>query len=294
MARHLGRFAAGAICLAVVLSASEGRASSPPPGREETSQAREVCEIISQEARRRALPESFLARLIWKESSFNPKAVSPVGAQGIAQFMPATAKDRGLDNPFEPQQALPASAAFLSDLYRALGNLGLAAAAYNAGEARVRRWLAGEGSLPEETRHYVYSVTGRPASDWTKSEARHAIPPIGEAKHFLSDCVKLASRGLDISAPPLIKTQLAERKPWGVQVAGSHSESVALGVFTRLKRRHPELLRNVEPLVLRKRNPGMGSRRMVNVRIGAESRNEADQLCAKLLAKGSACVVLKN
>lgn len=240
------------------------------------------------------MPEWFLARLIWKESSFNPNAVSPVGAQGIAQFMPATAKERGLDDPFEPQQALPASAAFLSDLHKALGNLGLAAAAYNAGEARVRRWLAGEGSLPEETRHYVHSVTGHPASDWTKSEARHPIPPIGEAKHFLTDCVKLASRGIDVSAAPLIKTKSAERKPWGVQVAGSHSESAALAVFARLKLRHPELLRNAEPVVLRKRNPGMGSRRIVNVRIGSESRNEADQLCAKLLAKGSACVVLKN
>jgi len=253
-----------------------------------------VCEIISQEARRRALPETFLARLIWKESSFNPKAVSAVGAQGIAQFMPATAKERGLDDPFEPQQALPASAAFLSDLHKALGNLGLAAAAYNAGEARVRRWLAGEGSLPEETRHYVYSVTGRPAKDWTESEARHPIPPIGEAKHFLSDCVRLASRGLDMAAPPTVTTRPAERKPWGVQVAGSHSESAALAVFTRLKLRHPELLRSIEPLILRKRNPGMGSRRIVNVRIGAASRNEANQLCAKLLARGSACVVLKN
>jgi len=52
----------------------------------------------------------FFARLIWKESRFDIKAVSPAGAQGVAQFMPATAKRRGLADPFDPEQAIPASA----------------------------------------------------------------------------------------------------------------------------------------------------------------------------------------
>src|SRR5205814_6611619 len=65
-------------------------------------------------------------------------AVSPKGAEGIAQFMPGTAAERGLANPFDPEQAIPHAARFLAELKRRFGNLGMAAAAYNAGPARVR------------------------------------------------------------------------------------------------------------------------------------------------------------
>ena len=68
-------------------------------------------------------------RLIWRESRFNPSAVSPKGAQGIAQFMPGTAGERGLLDPLNPVQALPKSAEFLAELRSQFGNLGLAAAA---------------------------------------------------------------------------------------------------------------------------------------------------------------------
>jgi hypothetical protein len=282
------------LCLAMMGVLVVPSRALPPPQKREKFGVRGVCEIISREARRFELPENFLARLIFRESSFDASAVSPVGAQGIAQFMPETARERGLRNPFAPHEALPASADLLSDLHKTFGNLGLAAAAYNAGERRVKRWLAGETRLPAETRDYVHSITGRPATDWTDLDARHSIPPIGEAQHFVTDCVRLASRGLELPRP-LMKAKASDpRQPWGVQVAGSHSESTALASYATLKARHPELLGKVEPLLLRKRNPGMGSKRMVNVRIGASSRAQADQLCAKLLAKGSACVVLKN
>jgi len=56
----------------------------------------EICFRIQTVAKAQGIPEAFLARLIWKESRFDPNAVSPVGAQGIAQFMPGTAKLRGL------------------------------------------------------------------------------------------------------------------------------------------------------------------------------------------------------
>jgi hypothetical protein len=286
--------------LAMVGALSFTASASPPPQERQKLAAQSMCELIAREARRRDLPESFLARLIWQESSFNPSAVSPVGAQGIAQFMPETARERGLRDPFAPQEALPASADFLSELHKLFGNLGLAAAAYNAGQGRVKRWLAGEAGLPIETRDYVHSITGRPASDWTDINAQFSIPPIGEAQHFIGDCIELASRGAEVKLASRSTESRSRAKasgpahPWGVQVAGSHSESAALASFKRLKARHPELLADVDPLVLRKRNPGMGSKRMVNIRIGAASRAQADQLCAKLLAKGSACVVLKN
>jgi soluble lytic murein transglycosylase-like protein len=83
--------------------------------------------------------------------------VSRAGAQGVAQFMPATARWRGLADPFDPVEAIAKSAKLLRDLRRDFGNLGLAAAAYNAGPARVRDWLAGRRGLPRETRPCVAS-----------------------------------------------------------------------------------------------------------------------------------------
>src|SRR5499427_943973 len=65
-----------------------------------------VCPIMQQQAESRGLPQLAFVRLIWRESRFNPSAVSPKGARGIAQFMPGTAIDRGLDDPFEPKSAI--------------------------------------------------------------------------------------------------------------------------------------------------------------------------------------------
>src|SRR5262249_30233869 len=104
-----------------------------------------VCLMIESAARANNLPLEFFARVIWQESRFRPDVVGPVTrsgqrAQGIAQFMPGTASERGLFDPFDPVQALPKAAEFLADLRRQFGNLGLAAAAYNAGPGRVRDW----------------------------------------------------------------------------------------------------------------------------------------------------------
>ena len=116
-------------------------------------------------------PVDFFTRLIWQESSFRPSVTSHAGAQGVAQFMPGTAAERRLSDPFDPEQAIPKSAELLADLRQRFGNLGLAAAAYNGGPARVEAWLASRGTLPGETRNYVSFITGRTAEDWA-SEAR--------------------------------------------------------------------------------------------------------------------------
>ena len=113
-----------------------------------------VCRLIESSARTQSLPVAFLTRLIWQESSFRPNTISPAGAQGIAQFMPKTADERGLANPFDPEEAIPKSADLLADFKQRFGNLGLAAAAYNAGPPHVANWLAGHGNLPAETRDY--------------------------------------------------------------------------------------------------------------------------------------------
>ena len=88
------------------------------------------------------MPVPFFISLLVPGKRFNPAIVSTAGAQGIAQFMPETAADMGLENPFDPVQAIPASARLLRNLVAQFGNLGLAAAAYNAGPQRIQDWLA--------------------------------------------------------------------------------------------------------------------------------------------------------
>src|ERR1700726_3895400 len=143
---------------------------SADSGRE-TDTREAMCLMIESAARANDLPLEFFARVIWQESRFQSDAVGPVTrsgerAQGIAQFMPGTADERRLLDPFDPVQALPKSAEFLGELRGQFGNLGLAAAAYNAGPRRVREWLDGKGYMPQETRAYVFSITSTTVEDW--------------------------------------------------------------------------------------------------------------------------------
>src|SRR3954462_10595322 len=130
--------------VAVVLSGfgfAAGAALADPPGQHLPVTIGRICSLIETHAGRNQLPADFFARLIWKESRFDPNAVSPAGAEGIAQFMPGTATIRGLRNSFDIEQAISASAKYLAAMKSSYGNLGLAAAAYNSGENRVSRWL---------------------------------------------------------------------------------------------------------------------------------------------------------
>jgi hypothetical protein len=99
---------------------------------------------------------ALLAAQLLAESNFNPFAVSPAGAQGIAQFMPGTAASYGLDDPFDPVAAIDAQAHLMSDLLRQLGSPELALAGYNAGPGAVE----GCRCIPPypETRAYVTRI----------------------------------------------------------------------------------------------------------------------------------------
>jgi uncharacterized membrane protein YeaQ/YmgE (transglycosylase-associated protein family) len=130
----------------------------------------EICDALAEAARSNDLPAHFLIRLLYQESSFRPYVISSAGALGIAQFTQETATDRGLDNPFDPLQAIPASGRLLRDLTQKFGNLGLAAAAYNAGPKRIQDWLANKGPLPQETQDYVRIITSWPAETWTGAQ----------------------------------------------------------------------------------------------------------------------------
>src|SRR6202451_3060960 len=129
---------------------SEPATTDRPASTSAPQTADDICRAIEEDAAANGLPVEFFARVIWQESRFNAQAVSSKGAQGIAQFMPQTADWRGLSNPFNPIEALHNSASYLRDLRARFGNLGLAAAGYNAGPGRVREWLTGKRALPSE------------------------------------------------------------------------------------------------------------------------------------------------
>jgi hypothetical protein len=156
----------------------------------------EICARLESAARANDIPEAFFARLIWTESHFNPDAVSPKGAQGIAQFMPDTARMRGLEDPFDAPSAIKESARFLADLRDEFGNLGLAAAAYNAGGGRVQAWQGGRSRLPLETRNYVQTVTGVAANNWIKKDMQPAIQDLDPKRSFQTACRALPTRAV--------------------------------------------------------------------------------------------------
>lgn len=279
-----------ALAVALLAGAVQAFAATPSkPSREAFAQS--VCQAAEARATENGLDPHFLVRLLWKESMFDPNAVSPKGAQGLAQFMPDTADRRGLADPFDPLAAVAASASYLADLKKEFGNMGLAAAAYNAGEDRVRRWQAGRSAMPAETQDYVAFITGREVEAWREASAVHPIPSAGKGKTVIEDCIQLAMRQ---QKPPSSPVQLGKRRPWGVLVAQNFSQGQALAMYRRLKVRAPQILANVEPMVIRKRNLSRGSRAMALVMVGADSRADADTVCAKLGTAGIPCRVMKS
>jgi hypothetical protein len=104
--------------------------------------------------------------------------------------MPGTAKEYGLANPFEPIHALHAAGRFLNKLVAQFGNLGLAAAAYNAGPGRVNAYMTKRRQLPDETKNYVVRITGRPAEKWTSRAFVHA--PEAKLMPAKAPCVEVA------------------------------------------------------------------------------------------------------
>jgi Transglycosylase SLT domain len=269
------------------LVASQSVQSSPPEQNPPT--ADDICRAIEQSAAENALPVEFFARVIWQESRFNALAVSPKGAEGIAQFMPATASWHGLADPFDPIQALHHSAGYLHELMTQFGNLGLAAASYNAGPGRVSAWLAGKRTLPSETRNYVAIITG-----WTVDEWASPSPPQNAETTIPQGvpCTRLANL---ILAPKEQAQRIAAYIPrWGAQLTSNWSETRAWETYRNLQKQYASLIGDREPIVLRARLPGMGAMPRTIIRIADDDRVPLDKLCARLIAAGGACVVLRN
>jgi hypothetical protein len=269
------------------------------PTATDTNTREAMCLMIESAAKAQDLPLEFFARVIWQESRFQSDAVGPVTrsgqrAQGIAQFMPGTAEERRLLNPFDPVQALPKSAEFLSELRSQFGNLGLAAAAYNAGPRRVREWLDGKGSMPQETRSYVLAITGSTIDDWAAAGEGSKTPD----RLPTSSCRELMA--LLQRAPNPFVTQLAQHVklgadlPWGVQLAAGFNRDRALVSYARAMARLNAVIGDRDPSLLSSLFRSRGTRTFYQVRIGTDTRAAADDLCGRIRHAGQACLVLRN
>lgn len=250
-----------------------------------------LCRLIEEAALRHEVPRDFLTKLIWQESSFRTRVVSPAGAQGVAQFMPGTAKERGLTDPFDPEQAIPKAAELIADLSEQFGNLGLAAAAYNGGPARVVSWLAGRTDLPAETRNYVISLTGRAAEEWAEDGKDAARQQVGAAQPEPESCQQIVAA---LRAPGRNTDGEAPFAPWGVQLAGNFSKAQALSSFRRASQAYASLLKDVRPMIIGTRLRYRGSRTFYRVRAPADSRKSAEELCQKIRSLRGSCIVLPS
>jgi len=257
-----------------------------------------ICQTLQSAAHLNDLPLEFLTRLIWQESRFNAHAISPAGAQGIAQFMPGTAAWIGLASSFDVSDAITKSAELLRSLKSQFGNLGLAAAAYNAGPKRVADWLAGQRGLPRETQAYVLIVTGHAAQEWTTAADRMSlnlpdgVPCPQIAKFFAHDQLETprTAVGRD-NAKPVNGSATAEAA-WGVQLIGGSSQISVLAAYHQLQRKYQTVLGSRQPLMLRSQAGRNAS--WYRLRIAAQTLAEAKLLCGTLRQSGGSCLVQRN
>jgi hypothetical protein len=283
----------------VIPSVEELATQSPAPNARETDTREAMCLMIESAARSNDLPLEFFARVIWQESRFQADAVGPVTrngqrAQGIAQFMPGTASERRLLDPFDPVQALPKSAEFLSELRGQFGNLGLAAAAYNAGPRRVQEWLAGTGPMPQETRNYVSAITGSSVDEWAAAgkNGKMADRAPNTSCRELMALLRRAPNSFVTELEQHIK--LAAAKLWGVQLAAGFDRNKALAMYARAMKRLSAVIGDQDPSLLSTLMRTRGTRLFYQVRIGADTRPAADDLCRRIERAGGACFVLRN
>jgi soluble lytic murein transglycosylase-like protein len=158
-------------------------ALAPPARPGEASGGEQLKAVVERIAGEQSLPPALLHSVIQVESNYNPNAVSPKGAQGLMQLVPATARRFGVADAFDPVENIRGGAAYLKYLLGLYGgNYTLALAAYNAGEGAVARY----GDVPpyRETRDYVKQVAGRLAAQAgstpaAPAEAKTAAAPAG-------------------------------------------------------------------------------------------------------------------
>ncbi len=253
--------------------------------------AYDTCNAIRIFSQRHGLNRDFFARLIWQESRFDQNALSPANARGIAQFIPSTAALRGLEDPYNPADALEHSAQYLAEMVEKYGNEGLAAIGYNGGERRAEGFLEGKG-LARETIDYVPIITGFAAEVWRDTPPKAADFRLSKTKPFLPACYEMAAARR--VSPLRVTPPKPQLKPWGVQVAfGVSADAAKSKVKAGTASCRGQLSGRKLDLVYKK-NRVSGRKGFYFAQFGADSRGLAQTLCNRLRQKRCTCLVVKN
>ncbi|AQS49003.1 hypothetical protein BMG03_15305 [Thioclava nitratireducens] len=247
----------------------------------------DTCRLIQSAADEAGLDPGYFARLLWRESRFDPAAISPAGAQGIAQFMPGTARLRALADPFNPAEAIEASARYLGEMARRFGNPGLAAIGYNGGEDRAAGFIAKTGGLAGETRAYVRAITGHSAEDWRDTPPDRVDYRLDGDTPFLVACTTLAEG-------QAIRDFRDPAPPWGVIVAAGRTQRSAETFGKKAAARHSGVIGDAKLRFVRAVMPGFGRRAQYTAQVPAGSRKEALATCEKIRGGGGFCKVIRN
>jgi SPOR domain len=242
-----------------------------------------LCLMIESAAKANDLPLQYFARMIWQEGHFE------VDGEPASAAMRAWRLD-----PFNPVQALPRAAEFLSELRAQFGNLGLATAAYRLGPAQLRAWLTGRTAIPREARDYVLSVTGMSVDDWVGAGRGAGLRDVAGP----AGCRDLIA-WLKTAPTPFVskleeRTRLSVAKPWGVQLAAGFDRDQALGIYAREMRRLRPVIGDQDTSLLAGIYRSRGTRPFYQVRIGADTRPVAERLCDRIRVAGGACFVQRN
>ncbi len=182
---------------------------------------------IRQTAAKHGLPADVFERQLQQESGLNPNAVSPVGAQGIAQFMPGTAKDLGLTDPFNPEASIDKAGQYLASLQKQFGgDMSWALAAYNAGPGNVKKWQ-GQGLTPEnipfpETKNYVQKILNQVTQPEGNASSEAGIPWLNELQTE-DDTQGIPWMQELETGPPEIPQEGLGSKIWGGIEQGVHA-----------------------------------------------------------------------
>ena len=169
--------------------------------------ARQYEPLMQEAAARHGIEARLLWVIAYLETRFQSQAVSPKGARGLMQFMPATAARYGLSDAHDPTQAIDAAARYVRDLLRRYnGRVDLALAAYNAGEATVDAYLTGR----------TINTGARVIN--AERQQTNGIPPYAETRAYVWQGMKLL--GLTAQQPRLI----VQRKPLAATPSSSSSE----------------------------------------------------------------------
>lgn len=186
-----------------------------------------VADLVASNAQKHNVPEDLLFGIIWVESRFDPRAVSPVGARGLMQLMPGTAKYLadclrwdGRKNSFDPEFNITAGSYYIARLIREFkGDENLALAAYNAGPSKVRRWLAA-GGLPEVSLAYASMV--QTARSFFAGSSR-TVPLPGTTPLTPTPSIFAVETAPD---QPLISNETLDRLGLAILIAGFKADAV--------------------------------------------------------------------